>query len=90
MHQQRRFKSAFYSLVYTPYLVLVWLMSHNATEGHGCVVLYCVVLNCEGGVPWHAWAVMSPYICTRVSNPSSLSIIYGAIEMLPHSNRGKH
>ena len=64
----------------TPRLVLVWLMSHNATEGHSCVVLYCAVLNCKGGVPWHAWAMTSPYICTRVSNPSSLSIIYDYIQ----------
>ena len=61
----------------TPRLVLVWLMSHNATEGYSCVVLYCAVLNCKRGVPWRAWAVTSPYISTRISNPSSFSIIYG-------------
>ena len=34
------------------------------------------MLNCEGGMPWLASAVASPYIRMCVSNPSSLSIIY--------------
>ena len=37
-------------------------IEYKAKNKHSCVVLQCTVLNCEGGVPWRAYAVTSPYV----------------------------